>query len=1018
MIINSVEVNGSFAKVGVYIQGYTNLSGLSLSGLTGTVAAGWGYGTYINPTIDNPAGTPADVGGYPGAFNTIGADGSVDLTGVTLVNTTPVNVALGHPLYPFNGVILSAIVNGTPVAESITGTVGQDILIGGGGDDIINGGGGDDTIVWYAGDGHDIVDGGAAIDTDTFVANGTNDAETFFIETVADYQARLGGGAVALDPSTEIVVSRSTDGGVTSEIISELANIDDIDVNGFGGANNFVVSGDFASTDLDPSTITINGGGDADAVDASGITSGHRVVFNGNGGDDTFTSGGGSDVFDGGDGIDTYVVNDLAGTYTVSVASDGIVTIRNTDTGAEDIAQANVEFVVINGQTFDMTQAVQLFDENDFLVGTYDTIQTAHVDAADGYRINLVGTITGQSLTITHDDLRIQGGADDTGNTFTLGAAVTTLTLIGEAPFDVIGNNLANVITGNDAANVIRGAGGNDTLDGGNGSDTYQVSGTGHGYDTFDDNGTDVGDNDTIVALSSNTRIGLAGDFDAANGIEAIDGGAGNTGVYVSGDGNANTLDFTGMTLTNIAFIDGGNGDDTITGTSSADTIRGSGGNDVLDGGNGSDTYQVSGTGHGYDTFDDNGTDVGDNDTIVALSSNTRIGLAGDFDAANGIEAIDGGAGNTGVYVSGDGNANTLDFTGMTLTNIAFIDGGNGDDTITGTSSADTIRGSGGNDVLDGGNGSDTYQVSGTGHGYDTFDDNGTDVGDNDTIVALSSNTRIGLAGDFDAANGIEAIDGGAGNTGVYVSGDGNANTLDFTGMTLSNIAFIDGGNGDDTITGTSSADTIRGSAGNDVLDGGNGSDTYQVSGTGHGYDTFDDNGTDVGDNDTIVALSSNTRIGLAGDFDAANGIEAIDGGAGNTGVYVSGDGNANTLDFTGMTLSNIAFIDGGNGDDTITGTSSDDTIRGSAGNDVLDGGNGSDTYQVSGTGHGYDSFIDSGTSGVRHGGGLVGQYRHRPAGRFRFGQFDRGVLSQRLCQYRHQGRQHRQCARFLGRYL
>ncbi|GAB5460378.1 VCBS domain-containing protein [Hoeflea alexandrii] len=170
VVIDTVEVNGAFAKVGVYIQGYTNLNGLSLSGLTGTVAAGWGYGTYINPTIDNPAGTPADVAGYPGAFNTTGADGTVDLSGVTLVNTTPVNVANpAHPLFAYNGVVLSAIVNGTPVAETITGTDGNDLLAGGGGNDILNGGDGDDILI--GGAGNDELRGGSETDTAVFTGS-------------------------------------------------------------------------------------------------------------------------------------------------------------------------------------------------------------------------------------------------------------------------------------------------------------------------------------------------------------------------------------------------------------------------------------------------------------------------------------------------------------------------------------------------------------------------------------------------------------------------------------------------------------------------------------------------------------------------------------------------------------------------------------------------------------------------------------------------------------------------------
>jgi Ca2+-binding RTX toxin-like protein len=1110
VVIDTVEVNGAFAKVGVYIQGYTNLSGLSLSGVTGTVAAGWGYGTYINPTIDNLAG-----------FNTTGANGTVDLSGVTLVNTTAVNVSNpAHPLFAYNGVVLSAIVNGTPVAETITGTEGNDLLAGGGGNDVINGGegadiliggagndelhggsetdtavftgsvedysferyptftlvidtrpngdgqtkvftdveklsfaegtftlvrgsnavntlvgnngersiligfqnsdtltggdqddvligddsvsstwnagndtldggagndlllgsGGDDTLIggtgndtlkgaagddtftWSTGDGNDIVDGGSHTVADTLDITNTGGATAFEVNVAA-----VGPNIVPVTgtDATDILISAGTETIRADEI-------EDIVFNLGSNGDTVTITGDFSTTALDPTTITVNGGTGNDEVNAAGITSGHRVVFNGNDGDDTFTSGAGSDLFDGGDGIDTYVATGAFSDYSIAVAADGTVTITNTVSGAVDTAEANVEFLNIGGTLIDLTMPVHVYDASDSLVGTFATLQLAHDDAVTvpGFRINLFGTVTGQSLTISKDNLKIEGGIDDTGNVFTLGGGVTTLTLLGDAPFEVIGNNAANVITGNDGANIILGNGGTDVLDGGEGSDTYQVSGTGHGYDIYDDNGS-ASDTDTIVALSDNTRIGISGHFGSDNGIEAITGDN-NNGVYISGDNSDNTLDFSGVSLTDIAFIDGGNGADTITGTGVEDTIRGGGGNDILRGGADDDTYQVSGGGHGYDTYEDS---AGGNDTIVALSDNTRIGLAGEFiGSVAGIETITAN-GNNGVSIRGDNTGSTLDFSSMTLTGIDYIDGQNGDDTIIGTSGDDTIRGSAGNDILRGGAGDDTYQVSGGGHGYDTYEDS---AGGSDTIVALSDNTRISLAGEFVGSDaGIETITAN-GNNGVTIRGDNSGSKLDFSGMTLTGIDYIDGQNGDDEITGSFGADVIRGSAGNDTMDGGDGSDTYQVSGGGHGYDIFSDTGS-VSDTDTIVALSDNTRIGISGDFGSANGIEAISGN-GNSGVSIRGDNSGNVLDFSAVTLTDIAYIDGQGGNDTITGTSAgeeirggsgndtinggdgDDVIRGDAGNDILDGGEGSDTYQFAAN-DGIDTITDTGSA-------------------------------------------------------
>ena len=545
----------------------------------------------------------------------------------------------------------------------------------------------------------------------------------------------------------------------------------------------------------------------------------------------------------------------------------------------------------------------------------------------------------------------------------------------------IIGNNGDDTIAGGGGDDIIIGGGNNDTMDGGDGSDSYLVSGTGEGFDTYHDTGSSG--IDTIVALSDNTNIGLLGNFSAASsGIEVIDSD-GHSNIAVSGDNNADVLDFSGITFHSDITILGNNGDDIITGTADADVIRGGGGNDTMDGAGGSDTYQVSGTGEGFDTYHDTGSAL-DTDTIVALSDNTNIGLLGDFSAASGIEVISADS-HTGVKVAGDNNADVLDFSGVTFTGDITILGNNGDDTITGNGQDNVIRGGGNNDTMDGAGGSDTYQVSGTGEGFDTYHDTGSAL-DTDTIVALSDNTNIGLLGDFSAASGIEVISADS-HTGVKVAGDNNADVLDFSGVTFTGDITILGNNGDDTITGNGQDNVIRGGGNNDTMDGAGGSDTYQVSGTGEGFDTYHDTGSAL-DTDTIVALSDNTNIGLLGDFSAASGIEVISADS-HTGVKVAGDNNADVLDFSGVTFTGNITILGNNGDDTITGNGQDNVIRGGGNNDTMDGKGGSDTYQVSGTGEGFDTYHDTGSSGIdtivalsdNTNIGLLGNFSHASSG-------------------------------------
>lgn len=200
------------------------------------------------------------------------------------------------------------ILVGNSNANTLSGEEGNDLIVGGGGDDDVVGGAGDDTIVWNAGDGHDHVTGSApgdtgAGETDTFIVNGSAAAEQFYVETVAAYNARLGSSAETLVAATEIVVSRAVVGGSTT-IIAELDNIDHIDINGLGGSDKLVVSGDFSGTDLDMDAVKFTGGDDDETVDTTGVSSNHRVLFEGKGGEDTLLSSLGTSTFEAGDDND------------------------------------------------------------------------------------------------------------------------------------------------------------------------------------------------------------------------------------------------------------------------------------------------------------------------------------------------------------------------------------------------------------------------------------------------------------------------------------------------------------------------------------------------------------------------------------------------------------------------------------------------------------------------------------------------------------------------------------------
>ena len=140
-------------------------------------------------------------------------------------------------------------------------------------------------------------------------------------------------------------------------------------------------------------------------------------------------------------------------------------------------------------------------------------------------------------------------------------------------------------------------------------------------------------------------------------------------------------------------------------------------------------------------------------------------------------------------------------------------------------------------------------------------------------------------------------------------------------------------------ISGVTAAMTYAGGAGDDTITGGTGADFFQFSGSGDGFDAI----TGGSGTDTIRAMSDNTVIGLS----SLTTVEAITAN-GFANVSILGSAAANTLSFSSTTLTNIALIDGGAGNDTITGSAGNDTIRGGAGNDILNGGNGVDTVDYS----------------------------------------------------------------------
>jgi Ca2+-binding RTX toxin-like protein len=155
---------------------------------------------------------------------------------------------------------------------------------------------------------------------------------------------------------------------------------------------------------------------------------------------------------------------------------------------------------------------------------------------------------------------------------FTLGANVENLTLIGVAVINGTGNSLVNSLIGNGSDNVLDGGTGADTMSGGNGNDTYIVDNAGDVVTEPGSSGTDEVVSSVTYTLTANVENLILSGALATNG---------------TGNILANTI--TGNAQINV--LDGGANGDTLDGGGGGDDLHGGLGNDSLNGGTGIDKF-------------------------------------------------------------------------------------------------------------------------------------------------------------------------------------------------------------------------------------------------------------------------------------------------------------------------------------------------------------------------------------------------------------------------------------------
>ncbi|HJR73576.1 MAG TPA: cadherin domain-containing protein [Luteimonas sp.] len=229
---------------------------------------------------------------------------------------------------------------------------------------------------------------------------------------------------------------------------------------------------------------------------------------------------------------------------------------------------------------------------------------------------------------------------------------------------------------------------------------------------------------------------------------------------------------------------------------------------------------------------------------------------------------------------------------------------------------------------------------------YDVYDGNGVLVGGLGDTIDLTAK---------------DSIVGGAGADTIVVDGDrlANASGLTVNGQAGAAGAFkidvaavIDGGAGDDFISGGDLGNDLLGGEGNDTLVGGKLDDWL-----------FGEGGNDV----LFAGKVANTGFSI-GDLAAETAAVGADGGNGN--LLHGGAGNDRLYGSKGSD-----WLRGGEGSDRLVGGAGGDVLEGGAGDDrgangeaTILGGAGSDIY-LFGRGDGKDVIFDesdpAGTSGV-----------------------------------------------------
>ena len=589
---------------------------------------------------------------------------------------------------------------------------------------------------------------------------------------------------------------------------------------------------------------------------------------------------------------------------------------------------------------------------------------------------------------------------------------------------------------------VINGGGGNDSCQGGLGSDTFT------GCEFVDGNGPAV---PVVFPFQDDLLAEWGLDFFIGDLVDFSDL-AGPLSVTIQADGSL-VVSGTSGTFVGVEHVAGSQGNDTITGNGFPNVLAGCGGNDTIHGGDepagtGGDfvdgdnqsgvcsVFQASQAGNdALDGGQGNDAVVGGpgNDTLnenTGVTSSTLLNGADALDGGEGVDTVDYGERTTRVVVylglistfndgadlNADGLTNEFDDVFFTTENAIT---GSGNDIVSANfvnnRANNVFTDNDGNDCLEGGPGNDTFNQGSSPQGADVqIGNTGADLSDysgrsgavqvaldgvaNDGDIASNEGDNVGGLSvscrpltlqvnppqsvidffDGDAFNFIQNVFSFldapvAGPTPSTILSPGDNFQFDLCnnllrapqgqtplgacpGETLGgdqaplvnvDVENVNGGSGDDILTGNLVGNVLNGNAGNDTIRGGGSVD--QLNG-GAGDDLIN-----PGDgNDAVDGGEGTNTVDYAGAGAGGVGVQVnltrgVATGSGNDTLKNIQNTNGSSFDdaLNGNEQNNV--LNGFGGEDAISGNAGDDTINGGAGGDQLSGQTGNDAIRGAG---------------------------------------------------------------------